>query len=78
MPRIRSISLVGKYVYYAMSQADVAVNVRGVMRELLRKGYPDAWWVLTLRYGLRRRGVPDSLVQAEVMLTHTQHTGCRS
>ena len=71
-------ALVGKCVYYAMSQADVQVNVRGVMRELWRKGYPDAWWVPTLRYGLRRRGVPDSLVKAELMLTHTQHTGCRS
>ena len=71
-------ALVGKCVYYAMSQTDTAVNVRGVMRELLRKGYPDAWWVPMLRYGLRRKGVPDSVVQEELMLTHTQHSGCRS
>ena len=50
-------ALVGKCIYYAMSQTDVAVNVRGLMRELLRKGYPDAWWMPMLRYGLRRRGV---------------------
>ena len=67
-------ALVGKCVYYAMSQTDIAVNVRGVMRELLRKGYPDAWWVPMLRYGLRRRGVPDSLVQEELMRTHTHNT----
>ena len=71
-------ALAGKCVYYAMSQPDIAVNVRGVMRELLRKGYPDPWWVPMLRYGLRCRGVPDSLVKDELVLTHTQHTGCRS
>ena len=71
-------ALVGKCVYYALSQEDVAANVRGVMRELLRKGYPESWWVPKLRYGLRRRGVPDKLVREELTLTHTQHTGCRT
>ena len=33
-------ALGGKCVYYAMSHTDVAVSVRGVMREQLRKGYP--------------------------------------
>ena len=70
--------LAGKCVFYALSEDDIAANVRGILRKLLRKGYPDSWWIPMLRYGLRRRGVSDSVVKAELMLTYAQHTECRS
>ena len=72
------LALAGKCVYYALCEEDTTANVRGVVRELLCKGYPVSWWVPMLRYGLRRKGVPDDLVKTELMLTHTQHTECRS
>ena len=65
--------LAGKCVYYAMSLADIAVNIRGVARELLRKGYLDSWWIPKFRYGLTRKGVHPTIVAQEPNLVRQLH-----
>ena len=53
-------ALAKKCVFYSTSTPMTKKNCQTVIFELRYKGYPKAWWVNSLKMGLKKFGLPEN------------------